>query len=925
MRKIFTLFALLVFAIANAQTPFITPVTYRGAFAPSPTAMWTTGWTNWDPQNAPYSAGIDSVINTPITTNYTLSGTKKYLLQGLVYVTNNATLTINAGCLIKGDFNVANSSLVITRGAKLNAKGLSTKPIIFTSAKPAGSRGKGDWGGVILLGKAHYNGAGGQNFIEGIAQSPNTQYGGGANPDDNDNSGVMQYVRIEFGGYIFAQNQEINGLTLGAVGRGTTISHIQVSYANDDAFEWFGGSVNCKYLVSYRNLDDNWDTDNGYNGSVQFCLGLRDPQISDNPAVSTSEGYESDNDASGTNAKPFTSALFCNITDIGPYRGDPTAVVASGFRRSVRIRRNSHLRIMNSIMMDFPTGILVDGAACTALANGTYLSSTPNNSPGNLVFKNNLLAGNRIGKVIETNTVWDPYTWFGANKNDSLVATTNILTNPYDSIAYDFRPVLGSPALKNYNFNDSAFFFIDSTGALATLVTCPATVATPSIVVGPTLACTYIGSGNPAKYYVTAKSNLGVLRYEWSVPAGATVVAGQGTDSVWVVYGNTFTGGSVTVVNRSYCGATGAARALAVKKGNPTLAGTVTGPAFVCSYIGTGDSATYSVSAILNATSYIWAVPVGATIVNGQGTQTIKVLFDNSFVSGNVTVKGSSVCGDGPLRSYVLTKISAAPGTITGGTVTCGYSSVAYSIAPVTNATSYLWTVPTGASIATGQGTTSISVNYPTAVAGYVTVKAVTNCGQSAAKSLTVAKVGVPTSITGSTLVCPFDAPNYVVNDALNNSGSVTYSWGVPAGISITNGQGTSSLDVSVDPSFLSGNLTVIAVGCGASSAAKTLAISTNPTCKRVAKSSPAKMIDFSVAPNPSKGNFTIYFDSKQKADKGTIVISNLFGQVISQRSVSISNGIINEQIAESKLAPGVYIVKVTVGNKNQTSKIVIQ
>ena len=217
MKRIFTLFALFVCAIVQAQTPFVTQVAYRGAFAPAPTAMWTTGWTNFDPQNAPYSAGIDSVINTAITTNYTLSGTKKYLLQGLVYVTNNATLTINAGCLIKGDHNVANSSLIITRGAKINAKGLSTKPIVFTSAQPINSRAKGDWGGVIILGKASYNGAGGQNYIEGIAQNPNTQYGGGATPDDDDNSGTLQYVRIEFGGYIFAPNQEINGLTFGAV------------------------------------------------------------------------------------------------------------------------------------------------------------------------------------------------------------------------------------------------------------------------------------------------------------------------------------------------------------------------------------------------------------------------------------------------------------------------------------------------------------------------------------------------------------------------------------------------------------------------------------------------------------------------------------------------------------------------------------
>jgi hypothetical protein len=159
-------------------------------------------------------------------------------------------------------------------------------------------------------------------------------------PDNNDNSGTLKYVRIEFGGYVYAPNNEINGLTFGAVGSGTTIDYVQVSYSNDDAFEWFGGAVNCKHLVSYRNLDDDFDTDNGYSGIVQFALAIRDPQISDNPSVSTSEGFESDNNATGSSVSPYTRAIFTNCTLIGPsYRLSlPNGgTLASGFKRCARI------------------------------------------------------------------------------------------------------------------------------------------------------------------------------------------------------------------------------------------------------------------------------------------------------------------------------------------------------------------------------------------------------------------------------------------------------------------------------------------------------------------------------------------------------------------------------------------------------------
>jgi hypothetical protein len=448
MKNLFTFLLIVLMGSAlTAQTPFFSDVTYRGAFAPAPAAMWTDGWCNWDPQTTNY--GTPNVnVSANISSNTTWTAGNVYLLQGQIYVTNNATLTIEAGTVIQGDINTAGSGLFVTKGAKLNANGTASQPVVFTSSQPAGSRNLGDWGGVILLGKGNSNSVGGVANIEGIAPTSDTEFGGGTSPDDNDNSGSLTYVRIEFGGYVYAPNKEINGLTLGAVGRGTTINHVQVSYANDDAFEWFGGSVNCSHLVAYRCLDDDFDTDFGFNGNVQFCLGVRDPEISDNPTVSTSEGFESDNDAAGDALTPLTAAIFSNVTIVGPLRGNVSSTIAEGYRRAVRIRRNSNLKIFNSLFMDHSKGVMIDGTACEA-----------NATSGALSFKHNILAGNTAGNVCEvtSGSTFDIHTWFGANMNDSLVATTGILTTPYDFLAPDYRPAGSSPALSGADFADAVF------------------------------------------------------------------------------------------------------------------------------------------------------------------------------------------------------------------------------------------------------------------------------------------------------------------------------------------------------------------------------------------------------------------------------------------------------------------------------------
>jgi len=313
-----------------------------------------------------------------------------YVLKGWVYVTTGATLTIEAGTIIKGDKDTK-AALIVERGGKVIAQGTADLPIVFTSNQAAGSRKPGDWGGIIICGKAKNNKT--EMLIEG---GPRSMHGGS---DDADNSGVFSYMRIEFAGYPLKTDQEINGLTLGSVGSGTKLDHIQVSYTNDDSFEWFGGTVNAKYLIAYHGWDDEFDSDNGFSGKVQFCLGIRNPKIADN---SKTNGFESDNESSGSAILPITKPVFSNVTFVGPMGQDPaflntTSYIDGGiyapvngsklgqFQSAMQIRRSSNLSCYNSVAMGFPVGLMI----CNDKGSLTQSAA----DAGSLNLKNIYLAG----------------------------------------------------------------------------------------------------------------------------------------------------------------------------------------------------------------------------------------------------------------------------------------------------------------------------------------------------------------------------------------------------------------------------------------------------------------------------------------------------------------------------------------------------
>jgi len=389
-----------------------------------------------------------------ITKDTTLFAKDVNYLSGKVYVTKGVTLTIQEGAKVQGKAGANVAALIICRGGKIVAKGTADKPIVFTSAQPNPT--SGDWGGIVLCGTATINQSfpwkgvtvTGLNQVEGGVNDTEVGYGLYGSGDaafptanDADNSGILSYVRIEYAGYAYLPDNELNSLTMGGVGSGTTIDHIQVTYAKDDAYEWFGGTVNCKYLIAFKTQDDDFDTDFGYSGNVQFGIALRDSVIAD---ISQSEAFESDNDGKGSSLSPKTTAVFSNMTAIGP-RATLANTGNSLFRAGAHIRRNTGISIMNSIIAGWPIALNFD----------VQLGNVDKNIDDSTIrIKNTTLAGNTLNITLSgTSTVsgsngasasallaWFSTPAFGNTILTAASADRLKLIQPFNYTSPDFTP-----------------------------------------------------------------------------------------------------------------------------------------------------------------------------------------------------------------------------------------------------------------------------------------------------------------------------------------------------------------------------------------------------------------------------------------------------------------------------------------------------
>ena len=311
-------------------------------------------------------------IRADILTDRTLFADTTYVISGFVHVANGATLTIQPGTRILGNADVLGSSLFIMRGAKIRAVGTEAKPIVFTSSRPAGSRAPGDWGGLIIIGNGIINRSG-TVLLEGSGTNqvtnPAINYAGGTN--NADDSGELRYVRIEFAGYATATDAELNSLTLAAVGSGTRIEYVQTLAGLDDAFEFFGGAVDAKHLVSYEAGDDHFDMSEGYQGRLQYLIGYQTRVLTPRSgagSVSTDpQGIENDGcngagcAATPHNSTPLTAPVVANFTLVG--RGDPSTMFSGGDIGMV-LRRGTAGYYVNGVLSRWANaGISVRDAA----------------------------------------------------------------------------------------------------------------------------------------------------------------------------------------------------------------------------------------------------------------------------------------------------------------------------------------------------------------------------------------------------------------------------------------------------------------------------------------------------------------------------------------------------------------------------------
>jgi GH18 family chitinase/PKD repeat protein len=531
--------------------------------------------------------------------------------------------------------------------------------------------------------------------------------------------------------------------------------------------------ANSKILSNYITVDSLPETTGNITGSASVCKANTEAYSISTVTGATSYTWEVPTGATiasgtGTNSITvnFTSAVSGNLS-VTPVNG-----CGNGTKNTISI-------VVNDLPAS-PSSIAGSASVCQNQTSVNYSITTITEATS---YTWTLPAGASIVGTSDTNEI---VVNFGTSPGNVEVIATNQCGN-------------------------------STTGTLAVAITNGAGNA--GAVTGSTTACE-----NESGVTYSIATVAGASTYTWTVPTGTAIASGQGSNSITVNFGNT--SGNVTVTPESACGNGTAASSTVTVNLLPLSAGAITGSSTVCK----GTSGTYSIAAVTGATSYTWVLPTGASITAGSSTNSITVSFAGN-TSGNLEVTPVNSCGNGTAASLAVAvnDVPAIPGSITGVSSACeNTGSHTYSISSVTNATSYTWTVPTGASISSGQGTESIIVSFGT-TSGDVTVTSVNSCGNSASAATSTITItngaGNSGIITGSSIEC--ELTTGVSYSIATVTGTTNYNWSVPTGASITSGQGTNSIVVSFGST--SGNVSVTPESSCGNGTTATLAITVNP------------------------------------------------------------------------------------------------
>jgi hypothetical protein len=414
---------------------------------------------------APLPSRTVEALPVTITSDITLDANKDYTLTGQVFVKNNASLTIPGGVTVfvtKNDDPANKGSLVISQGSKLIVNGTADKPVVFTSG--AAVKAPGDWGAIVILGKAPTNI--GTGNAEGLIVSDDTKYGGSVSAD---NSGSIQYLRLEYCGGINPDAEDewemdkVSGLCLASVGSGTTIDHVMVTRSRDDGFQFVGGTVNITHLIAYNNGDDDFDFDHGYTGKMQYLISYR-TELTSTHAL-RANALESYNDKWPTTNVPLTRPVISNMTIIGPQGMETTP---TNLNQAVYIRKGTRIVIENSVIAEYPKGAVM-------VCPKTRPPLLQNNGS---IFRYNLVQSDTLDRAFTFDHAWDVGGFTGilpdpelrdsalnsVNQNQVIASSADLkLAAMYNANGPNLTPLANSPALTGAKFTDadfSAFFTV---------------------------------------------------------------------------------------------------------------------------------------------------------------------------------------------------------------------------------------------------------------------------------------------------------------------------------------------------------------------------------------------------------------------------------------------------------------------------------
>lgn len=401
-------------------------------------------------------------ITGDITTNTTFYADTAYTLKGFIHVTNGATLTIQPGTTIKGDYNTLGSSLFILRGAKIQAVGTADAPIVFTSSRGIGQRSPGDWGGLIIVGNARSS-RDGDVEVEGtgtdgtaVVSGKNYRvlYSGGTN--DADSSGELKYVRVEFAGFAPSVNNELNSFTFAAVGSGTKLSYLESLSGLDDSFEFFGGTVDGSYFVSYESGDDHFDMSEGYRGRLQYLVAYQSTvltprtgagSVSADPQGIENDGCNGTGCTNGFDQAPFTTPVVANYSIVGT--GDASTSGASG-GIGMMLRRGTGGYYVNGVSARWPRAAIAVRDAETYKRAGN--AAIPDIASADLALRNIVVASS--GNTFEAGTGRFSFDVAGnaltvsptLAVTDLFTAIPDVASSNITAASFDWTPKAGSAA-----------------------------------------------------------------------------------------------------------------------------------------------------------------------------------------------------------------------------------------------------------------------------------------------------------------------------------------------------------------------------------------------------------------------------------------------------------------------------------------------